>query len=131
MSNTAIHILIIEDELIIADHLKSNLEGMGYIVAGIAGSFEASVKLIGNLPINLVLIDIQLEGEKTGIDVAHYLRNKYRHIPFIFLSSFVDKVTLEKAKATFPAGYITKPFTFTSIYSMIEITLHNAGVSEK
>ncbi len=125
------HILIIEDELILADYLRSSLENMGYDVAGIACSYEASVELIDTLPVDLAIIDIQLEGEKSGIDVARYIRRKYEFMPFIYLSSYLDKETIESIKLTNPAGYLTKPFTYTSIFAMIEVALHNSRTLRK
>jgi DNA-binding LytR/AlgR family response regulator len=125
-----INILIVEDELIIGDFLKDNLEKMGYVVRGIAPDYLSAIELIQSESINLAIIDIKIEGKKTGIDIASYIRDNFGYIPFVFLTSFIDDDTIDKAKETNPAGYLTKPFTFSSVYSTIEIVLHNTRTKE-
>jgi DNA-binding NtrC family response regulator len=126
-----VRILIVEDELILGDYLKDNLEKMGYEVCGIATDYHSAIELIHSETIDLALIDIILEGEKTGIDIARYIRDHFRYLPYVFLTSFIDSDTIEKAKGTNPAGFLTKPFTYSGVYSAIEIALHNARTKEK
>lgn len=118
-------ILIVEDESVIADYLCSQLQELGYTVGGIAPDYESAIDLINKYFFDLILLDIELEGEKTGIDIACYLNEKSSHPPFIYLTSYSDPVTLRQAKTTRPAAYLTKPFTSAGLFSAIEIVLYN------
>lgn len=126
-----VKILIVEDELIIGDYLRENLEKMGYLVSGIATDYPSAIHFIHTETIDLAIIDIKIEGGKTGIDIARYIRDHSRKIPFVFLTSFIDNDTIDKAKETNPAGYLTKPFIFSSVHSTIKIALHNTKAREK
>jgi len=100
-------ILIVEDEFVVANDLEIMLEASGYETAGIVVSAEAAIeKIAENVP-DLVLLDIQLQGALSGIDLAKQL--KARHIAFVYLSANSDHTTLQKAKATEPDGFLVKP----------------------
>src|SRR5690606_35941400 len=117
-------ILIVEDQLIITMDLEYMLEELGYQVCGISTCYEDAISAIKRSQPDLVLIDIILAGEKTGIDLAHEINRTY-HIPFIFLSSHADRSTIEAAKSTNPAGYIVKPFNRNDVYASIEIAFNH------
>jgi len=72
---------------------------------------------------NLVLMDIMLKGDVSGIEAADYIRTKL-HIPIIFLTAYADSSTLSKAKVTEPYGYIIKPFKEIDLQTNIEIALY-------
>jgi len=100
-------ILIVEDEFVVANDLEIMLEASGYETMGIAVSVNAAMEEIAkNIP-DLVLLDIQLQGTLSGIDLARQL--KARHIAFVYLSANSDQTTLQKAKATEPYGFLVKP----------------------
>ena len=120
-------VLIVEDEILIADTLKRYLETKDYEVVGIAISYEEAIDLIDDRQPEIILLDIRLNGPKTGIDVAKYLRNFHLDIPFIYLTSQIDQQSLEEAKATFPAGYLTKPVQKLSLFTSMEMILHNSS----
>ena len=90
---------------------------------------DAIEQLNINLP-DLVLLDINLSGEMSGIEIAEKINTQY-NIPFIFITSYSDKQTLEKAKFTEPSGYIVKPFNEASLYSTLEIALYNHAQKNK
>lgn len=115
---------IVEDEVLIAQGLERNLRKHGYRVIAPALDFEEAVQMLKSGKPDLVILDINLEAEKNGIQVAEYIRENYG-IPFIFLTSLLDSSTLDAAKATEPAGYLTKPFHFESLFTTIEVGLHN------
>lgn len=102
-------ILIVEDEAVISYDLSMILKKLGYQVAGVAVSFEQAIAIIASKRIDLVLLDVVLKGERSGIDVAKAL-NDTNEIPFIFITSLYDKKTVESVQETDPAGYIVKPF---------------------
>ncbi len=119
-----IRVLIVEDEVPIANDIANILEGIDYQVSGIAyNSDKALSELKYNCP-DIVLLDINLEGEKDGIDIAHIIKSQYE-LPFIYLTSYGDKGTIERAKLTRPMGYIIKPFNETDLFSTLEIALYN------
>lgn len=123
-------ILIVEDQLIITMDLEYMLEELGYQVCGISTCYEDAISAIKRSRPDLVLIDIILAGEKTGIDLAHEINRTY-HIPFIFLSSHADRSTIEAAKSTNPAGYIVKPFNRNDVYASIEIAFNHVETHEE
>jgi DNA-binding NarL/FixJ family response regulator len=118
----SIRILIIEDEPIISDDIESTLTTNDYDIAGKAYSSTMALDMLINRSPDLVLLDIAIKGDKDGIDVAAIIREKY-HIPFIYLTSFSDKITLERAKPTMPYGYIVKPFKDRDIITSIELAM--------
>ncbi len=127
---TEIRILIVEDEPIIAEDIASALNKNEYDVSGIAYDKEDALhELKTNTP-DLALLDINLSGAQEGIEIAEIMSTNY-HIPFIFLTSYSDKGTLEKAKHTEPSGYIVKPFSEAGLYSTIEIALYNFAQKNK
>jgi len=118
-------VLIVEDEILIADNIKRFLTQKGYIVTGIAISYLEAIKLFDETIPDIILLDIRLNGFKNGIDVANYINNHPSKRPFLFLTSQMDKKNIEAAKNTFPSGYLSKPIQQESLNATIEITLHN------
>ena len=119
-----VKILIVEDEIIIAEDIASRLLGMGYDVAEIANDVDKATDSLINNNIDIVLIDIALPGYKTGIDLAQAI-NKEFHLPFIFLTSLSDENTVKKAGKTKPAAYLLKPFNDNQVRISIEMALFN------
>lgn len=118
-------ILLVEDEILIADTIKRYLLNRKYQVSGSAISYEEAERLYRREKPDLVLIDIRLNGPKTGIDFAHFLQKQSHTPPFIYLTSQLDQRNLSLAKETLPSGYLTKPIQKASLYTTIEIALHN------
>ena len=112
-------IIIVEDEIIIALDLKLRLENLGYEVIHTAFNGEDAIKRTGETSPDLVLMDIQLNGEMDGIYVAQQIRRLY-NIPFIYLTGSYENSLLERAKQTDPVGFINKPFDESEIQNLIE-----------
>jgi len=119
-----VKVAVVEDEVIIADHLCETLENLGYEIFEPAISFSEGVALIDEVKPDIAILDIHLSGRKDGIDLAKYIRENH-DIPFIFLTSFADKSTLERAKQVNPPAYLIKPFNKEELYTSIEIALSN------
>lgn len=117
-------ILVVEDEIVIADDLCLVLEKLGYEVLEPAITYREAITRFDEEPIDLVMLDIQLKGKKTGIDVANYISGR-SNIPFIYLTSYSDQKTLDLAKATLPYAYIVKPFEAADIMTAVEIAFAN------
>lgn len=116
-------IIIVEDEALIAAEIKSTLTLLGYQVVGHAMNGDKALDLFSSRKADLILLDINIKGSLSGIDLAKILRKKYK-VPFIFLTSFSDKMTLNRAKETMPNGYILKPFSDNDLKVNIELALH-------
>tara|TARA_R100000935_G_scaffold58895_1_gene99234 strand:+ start:23869 stop:24624 length:756 start_codon:yes stop_codon:yes gene_type:complete len=119
-----IRILIVEDNVIIADDMQSMLEEIGYEIVDNVIVYEQAVDVLKNKEVDLVLIDIILASDKTGIDLGKHIRENY-NIPFIFVTSNSDRATVENAKTVKPNGYLVKPFEQQDLYTSIEIALSN------
>lgn len=119
-----IRILIIEDDPLIAIDIEQTLNNLDFTVSGTAYSVEDALHQLKNNTPDAVLMDINLDDEKDGIDIAEIINEKYQ-LPFIFLTSHADKQTLERAKKTKPAGYIIKPFDEKDLLAGLEIALYN------
>lgn len=123
---SAVKILIVEDELLIAEDIRMQLENLGYAVNGMAVSYNEAVdNIMQDLP-DLVLVDINIEGSKDGIELGHFLREE-AEIPFIYLTSNSDKATIMRAKETHPDAYLVKPFKPEGLFTSIEMALASAG----
>ena len=125
-----IKILIVEDNVIIADDMQSMLEEIGYEIVDNVIVYEQAVDVLKNNEVDLVLIDIILASDKTGIDLGKHIREHY-NIPFIFVTSNSDRATVENAKTVKPDGYLVKPFEQQDLYTSIEIALSNFNYSRK
>lgn len=115
-------ILVVEDEVIVARTIASQLNQLGYMVTGTASSGKVAIAKASATQPELVLMDIVLKGEMDGITAAGYIR-EHLDIPVIFLTAYGDENTLERAKITQPFGYVVKPFTIKDLRIAIEIAL--------
>lgn len=118
-------ILIVEDEILIADTLRRYIEKKGWEVVGIAHSQQEAEEQYLQTEPDLVLLDIGLDRLNTGIEVAQFIQDQASPAPVIFLSSQYDHQTIDQAKSTYPAGYLVKPIRRSNLYASIEIALHN------
>ncbi|MFW2375173.1 MAG: response regulator, partial [Cellulophaga baltica] len=125
-----IKILIVEDNVIIADDMQSMLEEIGYEIVDNVIVYEQAIEVLKTKQVDLVLIDIILASDKTGIDLGKHIREKY-NIPFIFVTSNSDRATVENAKTVKPNGYLVKPFEQQDLYTSIEIALSSFNYNEK
>lgn len=122
------NILILEDELIISYEIIQILKDFGYENFYTAINYTEAVEQSEKVKPDIAIIDINLSGNKTGIDFANYL-NKNGATPFIYLTSNTDKSTIDIALKTKPNAYLPKPINRASIYSALEIAI--SGLSEK
>ena len=124
--------MIVEDEVIIGRDIQGMLEEIGYEVVGIARDVEGALKSLDYEMPDLVLIDIMLKGEKSGIDLAKHLR-QHLCVPFIYVTSHANRSTVSEAITTKPNGYLVKPFTQDDLFASIELALsnHNESVDDR
>jgi two-component system, NtrC family, response regulator HydG len=112
-------VLIVEDQFIEADNLRSILRMAGYIVCKIARSVAEGLQIIEEEKPDLVLLDIYLKGNLTGIDLAKILKEK--NIAFVYLSANSNKHILDAAKATKPYGFLVKPFREKDVLVTLDV----------
>ena len=119
-----LNILLVEDDLIFAKALKKDLEKLQCKVTGICRSADEAIAVLNTAKVELALIDIQLEGRKTGIDVAKHI-NRTNRIPFIFLSDHHGMASpwFTAANSTRPANYLPKGFLPNQLPHFIEMAL--------
>ena len=117
-------ILVVEDEVIISGDIESMLTQFGYLDVLQALNYNEAINLINTVEIDLAIIDINLSGLKTGIDVANYLTTKSK-IPFIFLTSNVNADIVNQAIETKPNAYLTKPISETLLFSAIQLAINS------
>lgn len=115
---------IVEDDEIISRNIRIILNDLGYDSTLPATNYRDAIEMITNEKPDLIMLDIQLDGEQDGIHLAEKINNDFE-IPFIFLTSSADKKTIERAKKVSPPAYLIKPFNKEDLYSAIEICLYN------
>src|SRR5258708_10495935 len=115
-------ILIVEDQFIEANNLRLILEPVGYELCPIARSVRIAMTTIENERPDLVLLDIFLQGELTGIDLARQLEK--RNIAFVFISANSNREVLDAAKTTRPYGFLVKPIRKNDVLVMIDVALY-------
>lgn len=120
-------ILVVEDEAIVAFDLRERLASVGYSVPAIAATAQEAIILAGEISPDLVLMDIKLRGEITGIEAAQAIRARYG-IPVVYLTAYADEDTIQRAKLARPFGYLLKPFNDRELRAAIEIALYRFEV---
>lgn len=126
------NILIVEDELMIAEMIKEMLSELDYQVLGVAKNYkEATASLESKRDvIDLIVLDINLNDHKNGIDIGSLIKEKYQ-IPFVYLTSYSDPQTIRAAASTEPAAYLLKPFTVGDLHATVEVIKARKAVSAK
>lgn len=115
-------IYIVEDEAIVALDIEDGLTRQGYNVVGVVPDGEKALADLQSLPVDLVLMDIQIKGMLDGIETAHRIRES-QSVPIIFLTANSDESILQRAKETEPYGYILKPFHDRQLHTAIEMAM--------
>jgi DNA-binding LytR/AlgR family response regulator len=125
-ASTPIRLLLAENEPILARLLGVLVRGLGYEPVGPAATADAAVDLFRESlpPIDMALLDIGLDGDRDGIELAQELR-AIRPVPVIFLTSFADQATFGRAKLARPAAYLLKPYDAAAIQHALELALLN------
>ncbi|GAB5554872.1 MAG: hypothetical protein Sapg2KO_44630 [Saprospiraceae bacterium] len=117
-------VLIVEDEPLIAEDLAEILAQAGYSIAGIAYDSDQAIQILGSAQLDLVILDIDLKSDLNGIQLGTLI-NKHHQLPFIYLTSFSDRKTIQEVKETNPMGYLVKPFDEKTLIATLEIARFN------
>lgn len=116
-------ILIVEDEAIVAKDISVCLEKIGYEVIATFSKGEKALHFKKKNKPDLVLMDIMLAGNISGIEASAEIKKKH-DIPVVFLTAYADEKTIERAKVTEPYGYVIKPFKEIDLRTSIEMALY-------
>jgi signal transduction histidine kinase len=119
---TKTRIMLVEDERIVALNLKQRLTKLGYEIAALATSGAAALQEIARSRPDVVLMDINIEGDIDGIETASRIPDEYR-TPVIYLTAYSEQATLDRARATNPYGYLLKPFSERELHATIQMVL--------
>lgn len=124
------NILVVEDESIVSKDIQQSLKKLGYNIVGAASTGEKAIELANETKPDLVLMDIMLKGDMSGIETAEKIKETLS-IPVIYLTAYADENTLAKAKVTEPYGYIIKPFKEIDLHTSIEMALYKHGKEQE
>lgn len=120
MEISNLKILIVEDDMLIAQSLQDILHTLNHTVVGIADNAEDAIELCNTMSPDLALLDIQIGGDIDGVDLGEIMRDQF-DLPFIFMTAFADNTTIARAKDMGPYGYIVKPYGIKEVNAAIQI----------
>ena len=117
-------VLIVEDEAIIAEDIAKKVERIGYKVIGTAYSSKEAEDIVASICPELVLMDINLEGPKSGIMMAKVIQSLCDNVPVVFISGSVDMDEIKRTNLQGPYSFLNKPFKESDFISMVEKMLN-------
>lgn len=115
-------LLIVEDDLLVANQMEAALSDAGFDVAGTATTREEALQLAEAKSPTLVVMDISLRGDADGIDTALDLF-RLQGIRCIFASAYSDHEAKRRAAPAAPLGWLQKPYTMASLTAMVRAAL--------
>lgn len=119
-----ITVLIVEDDPIISADLTYFMKDFGYSPFPPLKNAEDTLMMLENITPDFILMDVSLEGDVDGIDLATEI-SKTKNIPIIFLTAHHDRATIDRIKATQPSAYLVKPLQEFNLQTSIELALYN------
>mgnify|MGYP000316878957 CR=1 FL=1 len=117
-------VFIVEDNALNRITLETILEDHSYNIVGSYANAEEAWEVLKNTNVDIVLIDINLAGDKDGIWLGDKIR-KDNNTAFIYLTAYGDKETIHKVKKTNPNGYLMKPYNEPTLLTTIDIAISN------
>ncbi|MEL6559203.1 MAG: response regulator transcription factor [Bacteroidota bacterium] len=129
MNSEGLNILIIEDELLIAQNIQANLQQLGYQAESFSENTDHLTETIELSLFDLAVVDIGLKGTKNGIVIAQEIRQKV-NIPIIFLTSHQEEEMILKAAEAGPAAYLLKPYHISQLVASIQVAIRNYALAE-
>lgn len=115
-------ILVVEDEILIAEHIKDCLLQFGLKDIYMAHRRKNAAEALEQIKPGLVLLDIHLENPFDGIEIARIIDEQF-NCPYIFISANSDLLVIQEAIKTKTAAYITKPIKKADLFAAIQIAL--------
>jgi signal transduction histidine kinase/AmiR/NasT family two-component response regulator len=124
------NILIVEDEIIIALDIAAKLKSLGYGVTNTAVSPQEALESIEQQIPDLIMMDINLKSDIDGIELCTIIKEKY-HIPVVYMTSYSDVKTIERAMLTEPYGYIIKPYNPSTLAATLKTSFKRLELENK
>lgn len=115
-------VLIVEDEIIIAEDLKDLIISFGFEKVYLSHTKEAAIQDLKNILPDLVLLDLHLEQSLDGLEIAKIIDDTLS-IPYIFITANADSQVIQEAVQTRAGAYITKPHKKSDLLAAIQIAL--------
>lgn len=122
-------ILIVEDDLPFAIELEMLVEELGYQVKGCIDNSAEALEMILLQPPDLILMDINIKGRQTGLEIAEQIKDK--EVPILFISSIKEKATYERSQTTNFIGYLVKPISQYSLKTAIDLAVKSIAGKQK
>src|SRR5687767_7181612 len=113
-----VKILIVEDEVLIAEDLKDMLSSFGMKEVQMAHDKTSALGIIQTFSPKIVLLDIRMEKETDGLEIGKLLKGN-PDISYIYITAHSDVAMVKKILETEPSGYITKPIKKSDLYASI------------
>jgi DNA-binding LytR/AlgR family response regulator len=118
-----VKVLIVEDEMIIAAKISMHLTNLGYEVSGIIPRGEEAIVHCRENPPDILLLDIKLKGELSGIETAKAIQ-KEMDIPIVYLTANADDATFDEAKQTRPFAFLSKPYKKLDLQRTLDLVVN-------
>ena len=118
------NILIVEDELDLAENIRELLEDDGYLVPSICDNAQDTLEYLRENQVDLILMDIQIKGRIDGIDLAYKIK-EITSTPIVFSTAYSSREILDRLSQTMYDGYLVKPFTRDSLHASIHLGLRS------
>ncbi len=115
-------ILIVEDEILIAEHIKDYLISFGFSNIFMTHNKKSAIEAIEHLLPDITLLDMHLQHPRDGIELAKYIDEKNK-TPYIFITANSNIILIQDAIETKATAYITKPIKKSDLYASIQIAL--------
>jgi signal transduction histidine kinase len=115
-------VLIVDDDQIVALHIKDQLMRLGYRVLAMAASGVEALRCISEQRPDVILMDIDIAGEFDGIETCRRIPGDQQR-PVIYMTAYTEEPTLERARETRPYGYLLKPFFERELHATIQMAL--------
>lgn len=106
-------VLIVEDESLVAKSLSSKLDQLGHDILGVADNVTEALEMIRDEIPDAILLDIELKGSQSGIDLAKILSKE--NTPFVFISEKKDDASFERIKSIGLGCFLEKPVSLTNL----------------
>ncbi len=111
-------ILIVEDEVELANNISEILSNLDYQVAAVVDNAQSALEFLEHHEVDLVLMDILIHGDLDGIDLAYKIRESY-DLPIVFSTAYSGTEYLERISSEIHEGYLLKPFTLDSLKTAV------------
>lgn len=119
-------VLVVEDDVLLAENLCECIELLGYTTIKPANSYEMALQSIHEFSPDVIVLDINIKGEKSGIDIAKHI-NQSLHTPFIYLTGNISDEVIQEARITNPSSFLVKPFDIKQMKASLQIAISSQG----